>query len=614
MLSSKLLGAEPISINHESFNGQNFGLEASWLIGELSFDQVRSSDAKFFRSDRDLNSFGFSAKTLWAKYQFENSANQPRTFYIFDNLIQNLRIQVYKNQQLLGELYPHDSLRKRIIPVQLEANTTATIYIRKDIEGPLRQTWTFWNNRDALHHRMMSYERNWGVVIAVFAMSLFFNAILFTVYRSRVYIFYSAYILTFAFSATVQWSMFPLPHADHWFMAAGVLCQMMIALFSLDFLDIDQRHPIFRRAMLIVVGIDFLVLPLAVFNLIALTRIMVVTVSLGSVLGLVLALMIFIQERKSHQLIYTVGFGVMLAGSVVQALVWRGFLPQFSEHFLWYAGMLENVIMIYAIAIRIANTEKDRVHVLESMNHSYAQLAKVFYPHQIELMEAGQPLEASMPIGSGDACVISFDIAGSSLIAAPGTQDFFRAVFAECGEIMMANYRQQPLQANAFRIKEMGDGFLCTVGFPFQSPHDNIFVAASDLALDFLQAFCKGLEAFDYDQAVYCGLGIAYGPVEGFYPKSPPIEYDLFGRGLVLATRYEQLRKLVLKALKVQSNIVILQDTVYRALPPEKQAAFKKFSLLEHNIVVRNDKGAQFIYYQLISQQGGLELNMKSAV
>ena len=112
---------------------------------------------------------------------------------------------------------------------------------------------------------------------------------------------------------------------------------------------------------------------------------------------------------------------------------------------------------------------------------------------------------------------------------------------------MMSGYSDNPLTANAFRIKEMGDGFLCTIGYPFSSTSENIYESTEELAERFISTFCQKLDDFGYSEPIYCGIGIAFGPVESFYPKSPPIEYDLFGHGIVLATRYEGMRKTLLE-------------------------------------------------------------------
>ncbi|SMF43007.1 7TM diverse intracellular signaling domain-containing protein [Pseudobacteriovorax antillogorgiicola] len=235
--------------------------------------------------------------------------------------------------------------------------------------------------------------------------------------------------------------------------------------------------------------------------------------------------------------------------------------------------------------------------------HSYNQLAKVFYPHQIKAMEAGQNLEDSMPVAKSEACVISFDIAGSSKINSPGTRQFFRDIFSKCGEIMMEGYDEETLQANAFRVKELGDGFLCTVGFPFSSPQGHIFEGAIVLSLRFMNAFCECLNEFNYPHPIYCGIGVVHGPVQSFFPDSSPIEYDLFGHGLTLATRYEEMRKFILKETGKKGNIIILQRHVFESLPPEMQNDFVRFDLTHGDAYVRDDPGAMVLYYRILNRE-----------
>ncbi len=230
--------------------------------------------------------------------------------------------------------------------------------------------------------------------------------------------------------------------------------------------------------------------------------------------------------------------------------------------------------------------------------HSYKQLAKVFYPHQIALMEAGKQLEESMPIGSGEACVISFDIVGSSRLRVAGTREFLRNVFGECGEIMIKDYSSSPLRSNAFRVKEMGDGFICTLGFPLPSPEEDIFKASIDLSSQFLQAFKNRLREFAYHEPIYCGIGIGFGAIEAFFPESTPIEYDLYGHGIVMAKRYEQMRKILFEKFQIQGNVIIIQELVYEKLSEEIQNYFEEFVLDEFDVKVRDDPSAKKLFYK----------------
>ena len=188
----------------------------------------------------------------------------------------------------------------------------------------------------------------------------------------------------------------------------------------------------------------------------------------GGLIFLTVGIAVFIKTRRRHTLIYMLAFGVLILTVILANLQGQNLIPFLSHHLMFYGMTIENIIMLFALGFRIYETEQERLNSLRHMHHSYQQLEKIYYPHQILHIESGKHLEDSMPIGKGNACVISFDVAASSQMDSDDAKDFFRSIFARCGQIMSENYQAKPLQANAFRVKEMGDGFLCTTGFPLQ--------------------------------------------------------------------------------------------------------------------------------------------------
>lgn len=316
------------------------------------------------------------------------------------------------------------------------------------------------------------------------------------------------------------------------------------------------------------------------------------------------ALIRYFQTKEKHVLIFIIAYGTFLLSVVLQIFSWMVYNVFESNHILFYGMAAENIFMLMAMGNKINQTVNERLRFNRKMQHSYDQLAKVFYPHQLSLIESGGELENSMPVGIDRACVICFDIAGSSKIEGINKKEFFRDVFTECGAIMNANYSGEHLMCNAFRIKEMGDGFICSVGFPFKSPHENIHQAAIELSNDFISAFNEIVERYDPLHPIYCSVGIAEGEVEAFYPKSKPIEYDLYGRGIVLATRYEQMRKVILEKLGLAGNMVILQKEVYDHLAD--QGPYQELCLANMSLKVRDNEDTAYLYYQLLSEQNEL--------
>ncbi len=170
---------------------------------------------------------------------------------------------------------------------------------------------------------------------------------------------------------------------------------------------------------------------------------------------------------------------------------------------------------------------------------------------------------------------------------------------------MMENYSQAEFEANAYRIKEMGDGFLCSVGFPFKTPGTLSREAlAIKLSQQFITIFHEEAQKLASDERVHCAVGIASGVIEAFYPHTTPKEYDLYGRPLILATRYESIRKELFNHIP-KTSIIILQEVVHARLPHNVASNFQGFDL--NNFRIRDDNDAKRLYYQCFDDRGHLQ-------
>ncbi|HYX31763.1 MAG TPA: adenylate/guanylate cyclase domain-containing protein [Oligoflexus sp.] len=140
---------------------------------------------------------------------------------------------------------------------------------------------------------------------------------------------------------------------------------------------------------------------------------------------------------------------------------------------------------------------------------------------------------------------------------------------------MAEGYDGISLQANAYRIKEMGDGFLCSIGYPFRSKTENPANDALDIAKKFIQTLTRESQILHSEVPICCSIGIALDTLTGFYPESGTKKYDLFGPAIVLATRYEAMRKALFNG-EMDRNVIIIQDVVYAALTRAIGRAFRR--------------------------------------
>ena len=207
-----------------------------------------------------------------------------------------------------------------------------------------------------------------------------------------------------------------------------------------------------------------------------------------------------------------------------------------------------------------------------------------------------------MPTNIDDGVVISLDIVNSTKIRHIHVKDFFEDALKQCISLLHERYDPELMTANGYRVKELGDGFICSIGYPFSTPNnENPAELAVQLALKFIEKVEKAVSQYNIKHDVYCGIGIALGSLHGFYPSIGTREYDLFGRGIILSNRYEAMRKKLLVEQKTHS--IILQSSVYNSLSEEYLSIFDRYEL-DESVVVRDDPEARDLYCSLISFGG----------
>ncbi|NRA67739.1 MAG: hypothetical protein HRU19_24875 [Pseudobacteriovorax sp.] len=300
-----------------------------------------------------------------------------------------------------------------------------------------------------------------------------------------------------------------------------------------------------------------------------------------------------------------VGAKLILLGATI--ILFSGIFDEISaqvfdnRHFHIFHLSFLFFILTQGLAIsQVYNTSFTELLREKQINrHSFDQLAKVVYTHQLNSMKEGKQLEDTMPTHQSECCVICFDIISSSKIKHIKAKEFYRELFLRCNNLMMKHYDPHTLTANAYRIKEMGDGFLCSVGYPFKSTSGNAAIDALELTYKFIEILEDVSEILDPVEPICCGVGIALDNISGFYPESGTQEYDLFGKAILLATRYESMRKTI-ERHGPSDNIIIVSERVFESISSSHRNDFKSIDLEAEKISVRDDPGAQRLYFRLV--------------
>jgi len=252
----------------------------------------------------------------------------------------------------------------------------------------------------------------------------------------------------------------------------------------------------------------------------------------------------------------------------------------------------------------------------DARQHLHNQLSKLVYSHQLERIKLGEELENTMPLQEGKAICNVFDVQKSGEIRHERTQDFFLGVFQSFMQICMKGYEHNPLRSRAFRLKETGDVFISTIGYPFLPIEARSLAdSAVSTALDMFAAFNEEVKKFDYSRPIKSAMGLAYNSVQGTFQSSGIRSYDLFGDALNQAAKHEEIRKQPqLKKLMEDHaqklglqgfHIMIIQEVIFNSLSSESRDLFVEVDLMGKefqgkNVQVLHDIDARYLYFHVL--------------
>jgi hypothetical protein len=164
-------------------------------------------------------------------------------------------------------------------------------------------------------------------------------------------------------------------------------------------------------------------------------------------------------------------------------------------------------------------------------------------------------------------------------------------------------------------LKETGDGFISTVGYPFlPTEARSLADSAVSTALTMLDAFNKEVEKFNYLRPIKAAIGLAYNSIQGTFQSAGIRSYDLYGEAIIQAAKYEGLRKrpelwdLFSKhAAKMgieYFHLLIVQEVVYNSLSSSYKDLFVEIDLTDPRVFTGEedmcyDTEARYVYFYI---------------
>ena len=597
------------------------GTELSGISSDISIEylhwmQERSPNLSELESNSDFqkaqsniiltNSAVYGETWLRIWWQSDTLQSNGASFLVYqwagDSEVYTLNPDGKTWRSIASQLISYWGFARKVV---VEETSAQPIYLKLQHGDSLaHQVSVYQYNQESFELHSFRMQAILGALYGIFLAMLFYNAFLSISLRSAghvIYVLYGSVLFCYVESqvgylaSLFNWN----PMSAQLAYSIAVLAAWGFIFFVSHFLKLTQYMP---RIGWIYLGLNsilalvFLSL-FPVFPQIAIAGFNSLLIFSAPVHPGLAVITAFKGYRPAWALVIPVSLPVL--GTFVFLLMIQGYLPltEFSMLVQLSSFVAELILMSLALGYQL---RLERAEMLHSINHAYQQLKKMVYPHQLRMIQEGARLEETLPSKKAHAAVISFDIIRSSQIERADKRYFFESVFSECNQSMMRGYSPDNPTALAYRIKEMGDGFLCSVGFPLElQSHDNVQSLAVALATDFMEIFARKEQEFANDWPIHAAIGVAYGDIEGFFPQSGTADYDLFGEAIVLADRYQSLRKLLFREIP-EGNIITIQDRIYDGLGFEQRQKFSRYELNESHITrVRDDLQARCFYYSL---------------
>ena len=296
-------------------------------------------------------------------------------------------------------------------------------------------------------------------------------------------------------------------------------------------------------------------------------------------LALVLILSIARLSMKPTMLLIILSwFSLFMTGFIIKDQSWNDIWTDFA--YLTVASVISLVVTkIYELKVELfvaTSSEKDESAKKES--HVLSEMRKLVYPHMVNLIESGKELNETMPVGSNKAYALYFNVCGSSKVSHELFDQTMQTFMGKCVDLMMRGYNTKKLESTAYKARQTEDGFLCTVGFPFSTPKKSRGAeVALELAEKFVEIFDIEIAKLEYPEEIFCSVGICWDQIEGYFPEHGIGQYDLKGKAISRAPRYEAYRKLVFNSdSDYPGNIITISNQVHNNLPSYTRGRFKK--------------------------------------
>jgi len=370
-------------------------------------DVMQLADSEWTDTGKDTPNFGFTDATYWFRVTLSNSHPQGKDYLLeiaypaldfvdFHVLYSNGELKRF----LTGDYRPFDSRpidrRNFVIPITLKRGETAQLFLRVQTNGALQLPITL-SEHDAFYKREQYNVVASGIYFGALMIMCLYNLFIFSAVRDASYIYYTFSIASFVFLqlALHGWGYqivwYDFSSFNRYALPLSISLNICFTgIFSLSFLRVKDisasMHALFQIFVLSGL-ICVLITVLGFYNL---------ACQLSTALGIVgCGILLFTGWRlwlkgHVHARYYALAWTSVLLLTILLGLNKFGIIPRnaFTEYSMQVGGILEAVLLSFALADRITSEKKEKLLAQERALRLELDAKEDQMRHRERIMEA----------------------------------------------------------------------------------------------------------------------------------------------------------------------------------------------------------------------------------
>ena len=390
--------------------------------GQLTWEEAQQQPASAWSESRaEVPSFGFDSAAYWLRLQVRNASTIRQSlvldiaYPILDDIQAHIRHSSDAEETFqLGDIFPFANRpidhHNFVLPLNLEAATSAWIYLRVKTNTSVQIPLTLWD-REHFFERQQRYLMGQGLYFGILLVMAVYNLFIFVSVRHSAYVYYAISVMGMAFFMAslhgfgFQYVWPEFPGVNNWVTTVSLgLFVGGAAAFTNALLQMKKNSPRYYHVLLVTAFVYATLILLTPWLSYAFRIKVSTALGVASSLTALAAGSYLLHKGVRTARYYVMAYSFLVFGFVALSLNKFGLLPRntLTEFSAQICSVIEIVLLSFALADRINEERREKYKAKQlALEHEkrareeQERYLKLRYSAELEELQAQQKIIAA---------------------------------------------------------------------------------------------------------------------------------------------------------------------------------------------------------------------------